>query len=156
MVAESRAWGADLVLLIVAVLGARTRDLVRAARAFGMEALVEVHDERELEIAAGADAAVVGINNRDLRTFRVDLGTAERLLPAVPAGCLKVVESGIRSVEEIRRFAALGADAVLVGERLVGAPDPAAALAEIKKAAWQEHILGEVRAHGGEDRPERA
>lgn len=131
MVAESRTRGADLVLLIVEVLKDRTADLVAAAGEFGLEPLVEVHDEKELELARRAGAEVIGINNRDLRTFNVDPGAAERLLPLCPRGAVKVVESGISSPEQIRRYSELGADAFLVGERLVTADDPAGAIAEL-------------------------
>jgi len=128
MVAESRAFGADLVLLIVAVLGKETRRLVLEAASLGMEALVEVHDEEEMELAAESGATIVGINNRDLSTLRVDLDTSRRLLPMAPAGAVKVVESGIKSPSEIREFHGMGADAFLVGEALVLAEDPCAAL----------------------------
>lgn len=124
MIAESRAHGADLVLLIVAVLGKETGRMIRAAAEFGLEALVEVHDEEEMEIAAGAGAAIIGINNRDLSTLRVDPETSRRLLPLAPAKALKVVESGISSPDEVRRFHAMGADAFLVGEALVRSGDP--------------------------------
>lgn len=135
MVAESRAHGADIVLLIVAVLGARTEEMVRAAREFGMDALVEVHDEAEMEVAASSGAALVGINNRDLRTFTVDLGTAARLLPLAPPGAIRVVESGIRRAGDVRELAALGADAFLVGEALVEAEDPAGAVGVLLRGA---------------------
>ena len=128
MIAESRASGADLVLLIVAVLGKETGRLLREAASFGMEALVEVHDEKEMEIAAGCGDAIIGINNSDLSTLRVDLETSRRLLPMVPRNAVKVVESGISSPSEIHGFHALGADAFLVGEALVRAEDPCAAL----------------------------
>ncbi len=123
MVAESRAYGADLVLLIVAVLGEETAGMVRAAAEYGLEAFVEVHDEREMEIASACGAAIVGINNRDLASLRVDLNTAVRLLPHAPSGVVKVVESGISSAEDVRRFHEMGADAFLVGEAIVGSPD---------------------------------
>ncbi len=128
MVAESRAHGADIVLLIVAVLGKETGRMIRAASEFGLEALVEVHDEEEMEIAAGAGAAIVGINNRDLSTLRVDPETSRRLLPLAPGTALKVVESGISSPDEVRRFHAMGADAFLVGEALVRSGDPGESL----------------------------
>lgn len=128
MLAESRAHGADLVLLIVAALGKGTAGMVRAAAEYGMEALVEVRNESEMEIAADAGATIVGINNRDLATLAVDLSTAERLLPKVHGGAIKVVESGITSFTEIRRFRELGADAFLVGEALVRSGDPAGSI----------------------------
>jgi indole-3-glycerol phosphate synthase len=124
MIAESRAHGADLVLLIVAVLGKETGRMIRAAAEFGLEALVEVHDEEEMEIASGAGASIVGINNRNLSTLRVDPETSRRLLPLAPVNAVKVVESGISSPDEVRRFHAMGADAFLVGEALVRSGDP--------------------------------
>ncbi|HZW36277.1 MAG: indole-3-glycerol phosphate synthase TrpC [Deltaproteobacteria bacterium] len=133
MIAESRAHGADLVLLIVAVLGKETGRMLRSARTFGMEALVEVHDEAEMELAAEAGASVIGINNRNLATLKVDLDTSRRLLPLAPEGAMKVVESGISSPEEVRRLHALGADAFLVGEALVRAGDPEEAVRRIRE-----------------------
>lgn len=135
MLAEARAHGADLALLIVAVLRNGTAKMVRAAREYGMEALVEIHDEEELAIAEDAGATILGINNRDLATLRVDLRTAERLLPKAPDGVIKVVESGISSADDVRRFAQLGADAILVGEALVRAEDPALAIRNLLHAA---------------------
>jgi len=119
MVAESRANGADLILLIVAVLRRDTGRMVRLASEYGLEPLVEVRNESEMDIAAEAGATLIGINNRDLATLRVDLSTSERLLPKAPRRAIKVVESGISSRDEVRRFRDLGADAFLVGEALV-------------------------------------
>ncbi|MBI5420430.1 MAG: indole-3-glycerol phosphate synthase TrpC [Deltaproteobacteria bacterium] len=132
MLAESRAFGADLVLLIVAVLGKETGRMVREASGYGMEALVEVHDEAEMEIAARSGATLIGINNRDLKTLRVDLETSARLLPIAPGRAVKVVESGISSLSEVRRFHAMGADAFLVGESLAGSADPAEAIRALR------------------------
>ena len=123
MIAESRAWGADLVLLIVAVLGEGTERMIRTAAGYGMEALVEVHDEAEMELAVRSGATIIGINNRDLSTLRVDLDTSRRLLPLAPRDAVKVVESGISSPDDVRRFRSLGADAFLVGEALVRSGD---------------------------------
>jgi indole-3-glycerol phosphate synthase len=134
MIAESRAHGADLVLLIVAVLGKETGRMIRAAAGFGLEALVEVHDEEEMELAAGAGATIIGINNRDLSTLRVDLDTSRRLLPLAPGSAVKVVESGISSPSDVRRFHELGADAFLVGESLVRSADLEEAVRTIKGA----------------------
>lgn len=122
---EARAASADAVLLIVAILD--DGDLARlldAAHEAGVTALVEVHTEREVERAIQAGAAVVGVNNRDLTTFGVDLATAERLGPLLD-GCVRVAESGIAGPDDASRMAAAGYDAVLVGESLVRAPDPA-------------------------------
>ncbi len=124
MLAESRAFGADLVLLMVSVLGDGTAEMAALARSYGLEPLVEVHDEAEMAVAAAAGAGVIGINNRDLATLRVDLSVSERLLPLAPPGAIKVVESGISRRDEIVRFGAMGADAFLVGEALVGSTDP--------------------------------
>ena len=121
---EARAAGADAVLLIAAILtdGALS-DLLALAGDLGLAALVEVHDEAELARAIAAGAPVVGINNRDLRDFTVDLATTERLRPAVPPGVVVVSESGIASPDDVRRLGRCGVDAVLVGEALVTAPD---------------------------------
>lgn len=135
MLLESRAHGADLVLLIVAVLGEGTRKMVRMATEYGLVPLVEVHNEPELAIAADAGAGIIGINNRDLATFRVDLRITERLLPRVPAGAIKVVESGIRTSSDLRRLAGLGADLFLIGEALVRSEDPARTIREFLKEA---------------------
>jgi indole-3-glycerol phosphate synthase len=131
MVAEARAFGADMVLLMVSVLGEGTRGLLEAAGRHGVEALVEVHDERELETALAAGATIVGINNRNLKTLQVDLSTGDRLLPLVPASVLKVVESGISTAEDVRRFRSSGADAFLVGETLVRSEDPGRKIREL-------------------------
>jgi len=130
-VEEARAWGADAVLLIVAATSEpERRALLAAASEAGLEVLVEVHDEAELAWAAGAHAALIGINNRDLDTFQVSLETTERLARGVPAGAVLVAESGIRSAADCRRMSRAGARAVLVGEAFMERPDPGAALAE--------------------------
>lgn len=117
---EGRAAGADAILLIVAALeDAQLRDLHDLARELGMAALVEVHDERELERALAVSPALVGINNRDLTTFKVDLNTTLRLARWVPDGVTLVAESGIQSRADVRRMGEAGAHAVLVGEALV-------------------------------------
>ncbi|HEU4408157.1 MAG TPA: indole-3-glycerol phosphate synthase TrpC [Polyangiaceae bacterium] len=129
---EARAWGADAALLIVAALSpAELARLAAEAAALGLEALVECHDEAEFDAALAAGARLVGINNRDLRSFRVDLGVSERLLPRAPAGVRVVVESGVRTVEDAARLRAAGAANFLVGEALVRAADPAALLGAI-------------------------
>lgn len=119
--ALSRALGADAVLLIVAVLGERTAELLAMARSFGLEALVEVHDADELDVALAAGARIVGVNHRDLTTFTVDLGLTERLSAQIPRDVVLVGESGIRSPDDARRMRRAGADAVLVGESLARA-----------------------------------
>jgi indole-3-glycerol phosphate synthase len=123
-VREARANGADALLLIVMMLEPATlRDLLALTHAEGLEALVEVHDEAEVEAALAAGARVVGVNNRDLRTFNEDLGTFERLAKLVPAQVTLVAESAIHTAEDARRMAAAGAHALLVGEALVKAGD---------------------------------
>jgi indole-3-glycerol phosphate synthase len=129
----ARAAGADSVLLIVAILPpAALAVLLTTARALGMEPLVEVHTAAELARAGDAGATIIGINNRDLHTFTVDLGTTERLAPLAPPGSLVVGLSGITTGAEARRLAHAGAHAVLVGEALATAPDPAARLRELR------------------------
>ncbi|HUH13464.1 MAG TPA: indole-3-glycerol phosphate synthase TrpC [Longimicrobiales bacterium] len=128
-VEESRAAGADAVLLIVRILeDAALRELLRAAAEWGMDALVEAHDAREVERALQAGARIVGINSRDLATFRTDLAVAERLAAAVPGELVAVAESGIHTAADVDRMGRAGVDAVLVGESLMRAADPGAAL----------------------------
>ncbi len=134
-VIEARAAGAAAVLLIVAALDDDTlAALVEEARAAGIDTLVEIHDEAELARAVRIGARVVGVNARDLRTFEVHRDAFARLRPALPAGTLAVAESGIRDADDVRAAAAQGADAVLVGESLVTAPDPQAAVAALVAA----------------------
>jgi indole-3-glycerol phosphate synthase len=129
---EARAGGADAVLLIVAVLDDPTlRQLIEQTRKIGMEALVEVHDEGEVDRALAAGARVVGVNNRDLETFEVDLQTAEKLADRLD-GVVSVAESGIWSPADARRMQAAGFDAVLVGESLVRAEDPIKLLKDLE------------------------
>lgn len=131
-VREARAYGADAVLLIVAALQPdRLRALLALTRDLGMEALVEVHTEAEVEAALAAGAAVVGVNHRDLVTFKVDIGLTERLRPLVPPEVVYVAESGIHTAEDAHRMRRAGADAILVGEALMRAPDPGAKLREL-------------------------
>ena len=131
---EARAHGADAVLLIVRALAPDSLLALRErATGLGLDALVEVHDEAELEIALAAAADLVGINNRDLATFETDLGTTERLAPRVAGrGVVVVGESGIFTHADVRRLEAAGADAVLVGEALMREPDVGRALAELR------------------------
>jgi len=128
-IAETRAAGASAVLLIVAMLRPEElRNMLDAAREFRLDALVEVHDESELEEALGAGATIIGVNNRDLKTFEVDLETSIRLGERIPAGTVFIAESGIRKREDIERLRRAGARAFLVGEALVGSGYPKAAL----------------------------
>ncbi len=129
---EARAAGADAALLIVAALpGDRLRRLLDACAPLGLAALVEVHDERELAVALAAGARLVGVNNRDLNTFQVDLAVSERLLPMLPDGVKGVAESGVRTAADVRRLRARGASNFLVGEALVRARDPGALIKEL-------------------------
>jgi indole-3-glycerol phosphate synthase len=129
---EARAYGADAVLLIAAILNpGLLTSLIALARSLGLECLVEVHDEPELERALMAGAEIVGINNRDLRTFEVDLATTERLRPLVPAEVTVVAESGVHTRADVQRLAALDVHGVLIGEALVLADDPAAKIREL-------------------------
>jgi indole-3-glycerol phosphate synthase len=145
---EARAWGADAVLLIVAVLDPPLlADLLAEAGAAGLDALVEVHTIEEAATAAAAGASLIGVNARDLATLTVDLGRFALVRDALPAGATLVAESGIRTRADVRAVAAAGAHAVLVGETLVLAPDPAAAVAG---------LLGRTRsAASGSDDPAR-
>jgi indole-3-glycerol phosphate synthase len=130
-VLESRAWGADAVLLIVRALGDELGSLHRAVTALRMDALVEVHDESDLDRALGIDAGLIGINNRDLGTFEVDPQRTATLAPMVPDGRVVVALSGISDPAAVRAAGDAGAHAVLVGEAVVTAADPAAAIAEL-------------------------
>ncbi len=131
-VMEARAHGADAVLLIVAVLNdSELAGLLELSREMGMEPLVEVNNAAEMERAVAAGATVIGINNRDLRSFNVDLGTTDRLASMVPDGTLLAALSGIASRDDVERFAAAGASAVLVGEALMLADDPGSKVREL-------------------------
>jgi indole-3-glycerol phosphate synthase len=129
---QARAAGADAVLLIVAALeDEQLATLHELANEQGMVALVEVHTEGELERALRIQPRLLGINNRDLKTFDVDLATTERLAPLVPPGTTVVGESGIFTVSDVARLARAGVDAVLVGEALIAARDTAAKVSEL-------------------------
>jgi len=128
-VLEPAASGADAILLIAAILDERQiRDLRESAARWGMAALVEAHDEDELDRAIAAGADIIGINNRNLTNFQVTLDTSLRLAECMPTGVLRVSESGIHSSADIVRLQAAGYQAFLVGEHLMQAPSPAAAL----------------------------
>ena len=129
---ESRANGADAILLIVAMLTPEClAELLELAKMSWMQCLVEVHDEDELGIALDAGAEIVGINNRDLRTFVTDLAVTEQLAPRIPPDKIVVSESGINNREHIQRIKSAGAHAALIGEALVTAPDVGAKLREL-------------------------
>lgn len=129
---EARAHGADALLLIVAILSdGLLADLLALTHELGMTALVEVHDEEEVTRALRLSPLVVGINNRNLRDFSVDLATFGRLRPLLPNATVAIAESGVHTAADVRRLAGMGADAVLVGEALVTAPDVAAKVREL-------------------------
>ncbi len=136
-IAEARAAGADAVLLIVAALQpAQFADLMAVAQSRGISALVEVHDEKETNSALEAGAQLIGVNHRDLRTFAIDLGLTERLRKLIPTTVVVVAESGIRTPDDARRMYEAGANAILVGEALMRADDPAQRIREL--TAWSE------------------
>jgi len=129
---EARACGADALLFIVAMLSAaQLKELMNVAQSIWLQALVEVHSETELEAALKAGAEIIGINHRDLKTFQMDMGLAERLRPLISKGKVVVAESGIHSREDVARMKRAGVNAVLVGEALVTAPDVAAKVREL-------------------------
>ena len=128
--------GADAVLLIVALLPLeRLASLIRTAHARGLDALVEVHTEDELDVALGAEARLIGVNNRDLSTFIVDPSVTLRLKPRIPADVVVVAESGIATPDDVRALAAAGIDAALIGEAFMREADVAAAVARFAAAA---------------------
>ena len=132
---ESRAMGADCVLLIMSCLtDDMATELLGIARSLDMAVLVEVHDRKELDRALGLNTRLIGINNRDLRSLQTDIGTSEALAPLVPADRLPVAESGIRTPADVRRMAAAGAHCILVGEHLMRQQDVAAAARELVDA----------------------
>jgi indole-3-glycerol phosphate synthase len=133
---ESRLLGADAALLICALLDEQTlRRYLGVCGELGLSALVEAHDEAEVKAAAAAGARIVGVNNRDLKTFDVDLENCVRLRPYVPENILFVAESGIKTPDDVARLHAAGVDAVLIGETLMRSPDKKAALDALKAAA---------------------
>lgn len=132
---EARAHGADIVLLIVVALEQNTlMGLLERVESLGMTALVEVHTEDEADRAMAAGARVIGVNARDLTTLEVDLGVFERIAPGLPNTIVKIAESGVRGPHDLIRYAAAGADAVLVGEGLVTHKSPRDAVAELVTA----------------------
>ena len=129
---EARAYGADAVLLIVSMLDADTlATLKELAEGLGMQCLVEVHDEDEMDTAIEIGAQIIGINNRDLRTFHTTLDITDRLAHRAPPEGILVSESGLRTPEDLERVRRAGASAVLIGDALVSAPDPGAKLREL-------------------------
>jgi len=144
---ESRAAGASAVLLIVALLGGEMlASLLDKGREIGLEALVEVHDEAELEAALEAGAEIVGINNRDLKTLQVDLGTTLRLAQLVPTGRVLVSESGYSRREEVATALHAGVHAILVGEALVRSERPEELITELRGEVPEE-LINELRGN---------
>lgn len=132
---EARAAGADLALLIVAALEQPALEsLIERSRSIGLTPLVEVHDEEEVQRALDADADLIGVNNRNLKTLDVDRSTFDRLAPLLPEGVIKVAESGIRGPHDVIEYAKSGAHVVLVGETLVRGDDPRASVADLVAA----------------------
>jgi indole-3-glycerol phosphate synthase len=139
-VCDARIMGADAVLLIVAALDdSELSDFHALATDLGLDALVEVHDERELDRALAAGASLVGVNQRDLFTFAVDTERAVQLAPRMPAGITRVAESGITGPKDAAPLVAAGYDAVLVGESLVRSADPAVAVAALRAVGEKTH-----------------
>lgn len=137
-VAEARAWGADAILLIAAALDdGPLRELHATATDLGLDVLVEAHTADEVDRAVAAGATLIGINNRDLRTFVTTLETAERLRERIPPGAVAVAESGIETAADVARLRAAGYDVFLVGEALMRQPDPGTALqALLREPGW--------------------
>ncbi len=129
---ESRAWGADALLLIVSILDdAKLEELLSLSHQLGMQCLVEVHNENELKRALACDAGIIGINNRNLDTMTVDIDVTRQLCPLIPPGRIVVSESGIKQPADIQKLKEWGVDAVLVGEALVTADDVSAKIKEL-------------------------
>lgn len=128
---EARAFGADAILLIVAILSdEQLQEMLALSDSLGLACLVEVHDEDEVAQALAAGANIIGVNNRDLRTFHTDLATTQRLRPLIPQECILVSESGIKDKADLERLARWGVDAMLIGEALVTAKEVAAKVRE--------------------------
>ena len=136
MLGEAKLLGASAALLICAILdGAQVKDYIEICDGLGLSALVEAHDEAEVEVALKAGARVVGVNNRNLKDFSVDTGNSRRLRALIPEGVLFVSESGVKDAGDTRAARDMGADAVLVGEALMRAPDVRAKLSELRGGA---------------------
>jgi indole-3-glycerol phosphate synthase len=137
---ETRAAGADSFLLIVAILSdSKFRELLELGRALKMEPLVEVHSREELDRAISAGARIIGVNNRDLRTFQVHIETSLSLIELIPESCIAVSESGLHSHADLARLRGAGFDAFLIGERLMKGADPAGSLRELLGAPAPGH-----------------
>ncbi|MGE0871605.1 MAG: indole-3-glycerol phosphate synthase TrpC [Kofleriaceae bacterium] len=135
-VAEARAAGADAVLLIVAALSpAQLAELLAAATSVGLDALVEIHDRAEADVALAAGTTLLGINHRNLKTLEIDMSLTPAIAPQLPPGVVLVAESGIRTAADVSQLGAAGAHAVLVGEHLMRAASPGAALRALREGA---------------------
>ena len=133
MIYQAKLLGASAVLLLCAILDdAQLREYLALCDGLGLSALVEAHDEAEVDRALNAGARILGVNNRDLKNFTVDTENSRRLRARIPEDVLFVSESGVRTAEDVARLAAIGADAVLIGETLMRAPDKTAKLRELK------------------------
>lgn len=134
---EARAAGADAILLIAAVLSAgEMKELLALTHQLGMQALVEVHTTAELDWVLPLGPRIVGVNNRNLQTFEVDFGNTARLRALIPAGIVTVAESGLKSAEDVRQMAAIGVDAILVGETLVRSKEIEKTVRQLVRAGW--------------------
>ena len=139
---EARAAGADMALLIVAALEQPALEsLIERSRSIGLTPLVEVHDEEEVERALAADANLIGVNARNLKTLDVDRGTFERVAPLIPEGVVRVAESGVRGPHDVIEYAKAGANVVLVGETLVTGDDPRSTVADLVAAGTHPALL---------------
>ena len=140
---EARAYSADIALLIVAALEQSALvSLVERTRSLGMMPLVEVHDVEEVHRAVDAGATVIGVNARNLRTLEVDRDTFARVVPSIPASCVRIAESGVRGPRDLIAYAEAGADAVLVGESLSTSTDPRAAVHDLVTAGSHPALRG--------------
>jgi len=136
LVRETRAFGADLMLLIVAALeGSALKDLHDLGVELGMQVLVEVHDASELDRALAINPAIIGVNARNLKTLEIDVKNFSSLLPKIPTDIYRIAESGIASVDDVRLARDSGADAILVGETLVKSGNPEKTIAEFLSVA---------------------
>ena len=130
---QARVMGADAALLIVSLMDEGTlAAYLERCEALGIAALTETHDEAEIRTAVSAGAKIIGVNNRNLKDFTVDFDNAARLRDRIPADCIYVAESGVRGPEDVERLRRIGADAALIGEALMRAPDPRAAIRQLK------------------------
>ena len=133
MIYQAKILGASCVLLICAILDSRQlSDYIRICDSLGLSALIEAHDEREIDSAVNSGARIIGVNNRNLKDFSVDTANSRRLRELVPSEILFVSESGVKTPEDVKAIRDIGADAVLIGEALMSAPDKRAKLSELK------------------------